>query len=141
MSVMMIRRKEPAFSGQTELLRAAALLLLRKQRVIIPFFRLDATSGDKTRANNVKTVWPHAHARPRRNVRGTLQVVPCPQPSLSIMDSYNRIVESPMQHSIDQVTLHPSNEWLVVAGGGQLQVWIARKLPKRRCNSSNKETL
>jgi hypothetical protein len=57
------------------------------------------------------------------------------------MDSYDRIVEIPMQHSIDQVTLHPSNEWLVVAEGGQLQVWIARKLPRQRRDSSNKETL
>jgi hypothetical protein len=52
------------------------------------------------------------------------------------MDSCVRIVEIPMQHSIDQVTLHPSNEWLVMAGGGQPQVWIIRKLHRRLCNST-----
>ena len=75
----------------------------------------------------VTHILPH---HDRRNVGGTLQVVRSPQRSLSIIDSYDRIVEIPMQlYSIEQVTLHPSNEWLVVAGDGTLQVWIARKLP------------
>jgi hypothetical protein len=87
----------------------------------------------------VTHILPH---HDRRHVGGTLQVVRSPPRSLSVMDSYGRIVEIPMQHSINQVTLHPSNEWLVVATfGGQLQVWIGRKLPKRQRDSSAEETL
>lgn len=86
----------------------------------------------------VTHILPH---HDRRNVGGTLQVVRSPKRSLSVIDSYGRIVEIPMQHSINQVTLHPSNEWLVVAtSGGQLQVWIARKVPKQQRDSAD-ETL
>lgn len=79
----------------------------------------------------VTHVLPH---HDRRNVGGSLQVVHSPTKSLSIMDAWNRIVELAMSTcTITTVTLHPSNEWLVVGDAhGQLQVWTARKVNKRR---------
>jgi hypothetical protein len=94
------------------------------------------TTPDETKQSSQFSPVPQAtHILPhhdRRNVGGSLQVVRSPKRSLSVIDSYGRKVQIPMQHSINQVTLHPRNEWLVVAtSGGQLQLWIARNVPKR----------
>lgn len=79
----------------------------------------------------VTHVLPH---HDRRNVGGSLQVVRSTRRSISIMDKHHRIMELSLQSSITTVTMHSSNEWLMVGNAqeGGLQVWTARKLTKRR---------
>jgi len=85
-----------------------------------------------------ETVSPVTHVLPhhdRRNVGGSLQVVRSSKRSLSIMDVHDRIEQVSMKSClVSTVTMHSSNEWLVVgnAKDGGLRVWTARKLPKRQ---------
>ena len=107
---------------------------------------LQSVVADSTRQFTCwETVPTVTHVLPhhdRRNVGGSLQVVRSCKRSLSIMDSYHRIRNLSMAASaISAVTLHPSNEWLLVGNErGQLQVWTARKLPKKKRQPATSNT-
>ena len=74
----------------------------------------------------VTHVLPH---HDRRNVGGSLQVIRSNERSLSIMDAHHRIAKLFLNSCATTITLHPSNEWLIVGNnGGNLQIWAARKL-------------
>ena len=90
-----------------------------------------------------KSVSPVTHVLPhhdRRNVGGSIQVLRSPKQSLTMMDTYGRTIEMPLSEatSLSGLTLHPSDEWLVVAPevGREVQVWHARKLPQQRIAST-----
>lgn len=78
----------------------------------------------------VTHVLPH---HDRRHVGGTLQVERSKNYSLSLLDAYGRTIQLKQPTCAESMTLHPSNEWLVVAGrDGRVHVWTARKLSKRK---------
>jgi hypothetical protein len=81
----------------------------------------------------VTHVLPH---HDRRNVGGSLQVIRSDERSLSIMDIHHRIAKLSLKSCATTITLHPSNEYLIVGNkGGNLQIWAARKLSKKRKHS------